>query len=167
MNINQMYPSKYIKSDDLQGQRLKLQIMSVTIEEVGDGEHKPVMRFIGKEKGMVLNKTNALALAVAFGDDTISWQGREIELLAMPVMFQGKQVMGLHTLPIGLSTAAASPPLSNDALTQQQFQQPGPHDADAQLVQPQPTTQREIREQSVESLAADIEAAEKAAGIDF
>ena len=38
--------------------------------------------------------------ASAFGDDTITWQGRSIELLAMPTMFQGKQVMGLVCLPI-------------------------------------------------------------------
>jgi len=100
MLISAAFASKYIKADDLGGQRHKLQIISVTTEEIADGEQKPVMRFTGLQKGMVLNKTNATALAVAFGDDTITWQGRSIELLAMPTMFQGKQVMGLVCLPI-------------------------------------------------------------------
>ena len=109
MNISDLYPSKYIKADDLKGQRVKLAIMSVTVEDVADGEQKPVMRFVGKQKGMVLNKTNALSLAVAFGDDVLTWTGREVELLAMPTHFNGKQVMGLVTLPLGLSTPAAAP----------------------------------------------------------
>ena len=99
MNINDMYPSKYIKSDDLGGQQVPVVVMNITIEEVGDKEHKPVMRFMGKDKGMVLNKTNALACASVWGDDTNSWQGMHAVLLAQPVMFQGKQVMGLALLP--------------------------------------------------------------------
>lgn len=159
MLVDQMYPSKYIKSEDLKGQRVKLQIASVVIEEVGDNEHKPVMRFINKQKGCVVNKTNAMALAVAFGDDSDRWIGREIELLAMPVMFNGKQVLGLHMLPIGLSTPAAQAgqPLSNDQTTQAQFQQPGPHD----FVAP------DLPEQDIAELANDIANAEKDAGINF
>jgi hypothetical protein len=99
MNINDMYPSKYIKSEDLQGQQVEVTCMSVTIEEVGDKEHKPVMRFMGKDKGMVLNKTNALACASVWGDDTNAWGGQRATLMAAPVMFQGKQVMGLQMLP--------------------------------------------------------------------
>ena len=134
MLISAAFASKYIKSNDLGGQRHKLQIMSVTIEEIADGEQKPVMRFIGRKKGMVLNKTNATALAAAFGDDTITWQGRSIELLAMPTMFQGKQVMGLVCLPIleqeQVSPSRTAEPLFDD---QAQFRKPGPHDA---MIQP-------------------------------
>lgn len=99
MKISEMFPSKYIKADDLQGQRLLLTIMSVTIEEVGEKEHKPVMRFVGKEKGLVLNKTNATSIAQIYGDDTMAWSGQRIELMAVPTTFNGKQVMGIVTLP--------------------------------------------------------------------
>jgi hypothetical protein len=99
MNINDLYPSKYIKADDIQGQQVQVTIQSVNIEEIADREHKPVMRFIGKEKGMVLNKTNGMACAAIWGDESTAWQGQRATLLAAPVMFQGKQVMGLQLLP--------------------------------------------------------------------
>jgi hypothetical protein len=162
MNVNDMFPSKYLKSDDLKGQRVRLQIMSVTIEEVADNEQKPVMRFIGKEKGMVLNKTNALALAVAFGEDTITWQGREIELLAMPVMFQGKQVMGLHTLPLGASVAPATPDYTRSARGDASS---GPHDYPGATIIDPATGQPP--EQSLADLEQDIAKAEQEAGVQF
>jgi hypothetical protein len=109
MNINDLYPSKYIKADDIQGQQVQVTIQSVNIEEIADKEHKPVMRFIGKEKGMVLNKTNGMACAAIWGDESTAWQGQRATLLAAPVMFQGKQVMGLQLLPKLAERAPAAP----------------------------------------------------------
>jgi hypothetical protein len=138
MNINDMYPSKYIKADDIMGQQVPVTVMSVNIEEIADKEHKPVMRFVGKEKGMVLNKTNALTCSHVWGDDTVIWQGQRATLLAAPVMFQGKQVMGLQILPTAPQQPQAQPQQQpaqqqqtyqqQDAGYQQQFQKPGPHD---------------------------------------
>ena len=135
MNISDLYPSKYIKADDLQGQQAPVTIMSITVEEIADKEFKPVMRFMGKDKGMVLNKTNAINCASVWGDDTIAWQGQHATLLAAPVMFQGKQVMGLQLLPKLAQQQQQQPggfnhpaQRTNDEITQAQFQQPGPHD---------------------------------------
>jgi len=187
LNVNDLFPSKYIKSDDLQGQRIPLTIQSVTVEEIADNERKQVMRFLGKQKGMILNKTNGLSLAASFGDDTIRWQGQQIELMAMPTMFQGKQVMGLVCLPIITQQPPQgfAPPQApqqpqtyqeQDQAQRTQFQQPGPHDARQQPQQhdqPQgfaqseqaPAIQKGQAQQTMEAVAADIEAAEKAAGI--
>ncbi len=99
MNINDAFPSKYIKADDLGGQRLTVTVMSVTMEDIGDKEFKPVMRFMGKDKGMVLNKTNATLCSQCWGEETNNWQGKTLELFSQPVMFQGKQVMGLAVAP--------------------------------------------------------------------
>jgi hypothetical protein len=102
LNINDAFPSKFIKSDDLGGARVTLKVMNVTMEDVGgDGkEFKPVMRFFNKEKGMVLNKTNAAACTAIWGPETDSWAGQALELYAQPVMFQGRQVMGLAVAPL-------------------------------------------------------------------
>jgi hypothetical protein len=141
MNINDLYPSKYIKADDIQGQQVPVTIQSVVIEEIADKEHKPVMRFIGKEKGMVLNKTNALTCAHVWGDESNAWAGQRATLLAAPVMFQGKQVMGLQLLPTlaqPQQVSINSPDYAQQAApgAPQQAQQPnpahhkpGPHDA--------------------------------------
>ena len=109
MNINDLYPSKYIKADDIQGQQVPVTIASISIEEVGDKDHKPVLKFIGKEKGMVLNKTNALACASIWGDETNAWSMQTATLLAQPVMFQGRQTMGLAILPNMPNQAAPAP----------------------------------------------------------
>ena len=138
MKISKTFQSKYIKADDLQGRRVVVQIMSVTLEEISDTERKPVMRFAGREKGMVLNRTNATACAQMFGDDTMTWSGQQVELLAMPTHFQGKQVLGLVTLPI--SSAPAQPQFDD----QSQFQQPGPHDGGSKIIQPHATQPRQV-----------------------
>jgi hypothetical protein len=130
MNINDMYPSKYIKSDDLGGAAVDVVVMAVVMEEVGDKEFKPVMRFMSKDKGMVLNKTNALNCAATWGDDTNLWQGKHATLMAQPVMFQGKQVMGLVILPKVAPPAQQAPQQPQPAQSQgQQWDTPpqAPH----------------------------------------
>ena len=84
------------------------------------------MRFAGRDKGMVLNRTNATACAQMFGDDTMTWAGQQVELIAMPTHFQGKQVLGLVTLPIAPAPAAAPAPAQFD--DQSQVRSPRPHD---------------------------------------
>jgi len=94
VNIKKVFPSKYLKADDLGRRRMKLTIGSIDIEDIG-GEEKPVIYFDGHVKGCVVNKTNATGLAMILGDETDDWIGKEIALYAAPVLFQGKQVMGM------------------------------------------------------------------------
>ena len=147
MNISELYPSKYIKADDLKGQQAPVTVMSITVEEIADKEFKPVMRFMGKEKGMVLNKTNALGCAAVWGDDTITWQGQQAILLAAPVMFQGKQVMGLQLLP-KLQQQQQAGGFGAQG-TAQQFQQPQGF-TDAQVRGPDPYAARGPQQSSDE-----------------
>lgn len=99
MKISDAFPSKYLKADDLGNARVPLTIKMVVIEDIADKEYKPVMHFMGKDKGMVLNKTNAGLCAAVWGDETDMWQGKQLDLYAQPVMFQGRQVMGLALAP--------------------------------------------------------------------
>jgi hypothetical protein len=95
VNINEEFPSKYLKAADLQGHAVKTTIRDVVSEQIG-GDRKLIMYFKGKEKGMVLNKTNARTIGDVFGDDTDDWIDKQIEVFAMKVDFQGRMVDGLR-----------------------------------------------------------------------
>lgn len=89
MRIGAAFPSKYIKAEDLNHQRIRIKMARVILEDVG-GEPKPVLYFYGTEKGMVLNKTNANEISEAYGDETDEWNGKEIELHEARVDFRKK-----------------------------------------------------------------------------
>ena len=91
MNIKKSFPSRWLKASDLNGRAVKVEIDKVIDEDIG-GEDKPVLYFAGKEKGVVLNKTNADVLADAFGDETDEWAGSKVELYPAKTQFQGKLV---------------------------------------------------------------------------
>lgn len=93
MKIGSAFPSTFLKAADLQGRRVTVQIDRVTIEDLGDGEKKPVLHFIGKDRGLVLNKTNAARIEEFTGtDETDEWHGASIVLFVDRVDFQGKRV---------------------------------------------------------------------------
>lgn len=79
MNIDSAFPSKWLKALDIKGKKVPVAIADVIMEEVGDGM-KPVLYFKNKEKGMVLNKTNADILREAFGPETDEWLEKKIIL---------------------------------------------------------------------------------------
>lgn len=95
MHISTAFPSEYLRAADLQGRRVTVKIDHVEMKDIG-GDPKPILYFIGKEKGMVLNKTNANAIAAAFGDDTDDWQDAEVVLFEAMVDFQGKTVPAIR-----------------------------------------------------------------------
>ena len=65
MSISKLFPSKYLKGDDIEDGDT-VTITKVTVERVGiDQEEKPVIHFEEKDKGVILNKTNAQAIAKA------------------------------------------------------------------------------------------------------
>ncbi len=96
MKFSEMFPSKFLKAADLNGNSVNAIIEQVEIQDVvGQGkkqDHKPVVFFQGKEKGLVCNKTNGQAIADAYGDDTEAWQGKELEVYPDRTSFQGKLV---------------------------------------------------------------------------
>jgi hypothetical protein len=98
MNINEAFPSNYLKSSDLQGNTPTVTMSHVTTEKMGD-DNKLVLYFHGKEKGMVLNKTNANNIASLYGPETEDWQGKKITLAVAWVDFQGRSVEALRVRP--------------------------------------------------------------------
>jgi len=98
MNINEAFPSNYLKSSDLQGSTPTVTMSHVTTEKMGD-DSKLVLYFQGKEKGMVLNKTNANNIASLYGPETEDWHGKKITLAVAWVDFQGRSVEALRVRP--------------------------------------------------------------------
>jgi arabinogalactan endo-1,4-beta-galactosidase len=89
MRISDAFPSNYLKASDLQGRNVTVTISHVDMETLGQ-DTRPVLYFKGKEKGLVLNKTNATNIAQMYGDDTEDWSGGEVILYEAMVDFQGK-----------------------------------------------------------------------------
>ena len=95
MRVSDAFPSNYVKCSDLQDQQVTVVIASVAMEDIGD-DNKPVVYFQGRQKGMVLNKTNANNISALYGDDTDDWTGREIILYPAMVDFQGRSVPAIR-----------------------------------------------------------------------
>jgi len=92
MKIAELFPSNYIKTDDIPaGKPVSLVIKSVELETIGDDE-KAVLYFLKLKKGLPLNKTNATVLAETYGDDTDDWAGKAVLLKRDMTDYQGKRV---------------------------------------------------------------------------
>ena len=91
MKITDAFPSNWLKAGDLQGREHQLVVKEVISEDIGDG-HKPVVYFQRGNKGLVLNKTNALAITEVYGDETDNWLGATVTIYPDKTQFQGRRV---------------------------------------------------------------------------
>jgi hypothetical protein len=87
MKISEMFPSPWLAAADLNNTNVTVEIEDVTYEAVGkDQEKKPIAKFKGKSKRLILNKTNCRAIAALYGDDSRAWPQNPITLF--PTMTQ-------------------------------------------------------------------------------
>jgi len=128
MDITQAFPSKFLKADDLQGTTRTVTMESVAMEEVAPGESKPVLRFVGIPKGLVLNKVNTATIVSAFGKETTTWTGNNLMLFAQTVAFQGRMVPAIRV---------AAAPQATPAPQQAPVQQTIPADTAPAAAQPE------------------------------
>ena len=107
MKVSDQYSSSWLKATDLRGQPITVTISDVKMEQVGQ-DHKMVCYFQGKDKGLVLNKTNATTIATSLGDETMGWGGRQIVLMPTKVNFQGQMVDAIRvSVPVDQQAQAA------------------------------------------------------------
>ena len=95
MKILDAFPSKFVKASDLQGREQVVTIREVRLENIRGGK-KPTLYFDGKKKGMILNKTNATAIAAMYGGETDAWVGKALTLYPTMVEFQGGMVESIR-----------------------------------------------------------------------
>jgi len=107
----------FLKQEDLQGKAVRAVIGSVVMDDVKDNdsgktEKKLVMHFVGKDKALILNRTNCEALEEICGtDDYAAWLGHTVVLYTDPtVKFGGKTVGGLRIRAAGGAPVPAPPP---------------------------------------------------------
>jgi hypothetical protein len=83
MDVNNLFPSKYLKASDATPS-ITLTVKGVTWEKMkdkdGNEEEKPVIYFNEQTKGMVLNRTNANTLTHLYGSETDKWVGQRVVL---------------------------------------------------------------------------------------
>ena len=96
MKISSAFPSKFLKAADLQDQNVNVVISHCDMDDVGDTDKKPVLFFKGKDKGVVLNKTNSKVIAMSYGDDTEAWAGKPLILFPAMVEFRGDMVEAIR-----------------------------------------------------------------------
>jgi hypothetical protein len=109
MKISEMFPSNYLKADDLAGDTLAT-ITAVKLEPIGpDKKQKPTIYFREFTKPLVANKTNSNTIAEIYGDNTDAWTGKKVVLFKTWVDFQGKSIEALRVRAPKLKSAAALP----------------------------------------------------------
>jgi len=120
MDLNALYPSNYLKASDLQGREVTVTIDRVVVEKLGQDD-KPIMYFQGKQKGVVLNKTNATNIGSVYGSETTAWTGKKVTLFPAWVDFQGKSVQAIRIRPAFDQQAQAPQPVPQQQPTQPQY----------------------------------------------
>jgi hypothetical protein len=104
-DLEACYGSKYLSATDIGSRKIKAKIAKIRKEELkqnnGPTRNKFILYFDVVDKAMVLNATNKQVLVDALGTKPADWIGAEVGILAEPVQFAGKSVMGLRVRVLG------------------------------------------------------------------
>ena len=124
MKISQAFAGSYLKAADVPTP-VVLTVQSVVMEQIGEERSsKPVVRFHGESRGLVLNKVNGLEVSSWYGDDTSTWIGQPIEVYATTTFFGGKTVPCLRVrrpaTPVPVLQQPGASPQPPTAVPQQQ-----------------------------------------------
>lgn len=96
--VSQLYPSPYLHAVDLKGQPQVVVIAGVA--EVPVKETKKLAVYLASiDKPLVLNKTNARAIAALHGDDPNSWTHQRLELYPTKTELNGEMVDCIRIRP--------------------------------------------------------------------
>jgi hypothetical protein len=107
----------YLKTEDLAGGAARAVIEAVQIESIkdqdsGQMEKKLVAHFVGKDKALILNRTNAESLEAICGtDDYAAWVGHPVVLYATTTQFGAKTVPCLRIRAPKPATPPPPPPV--------------------------------------------------------
>ena len=97
MNINQMFPNRFLKGEELNGP-VTVKIVEVKQERAysrWEGEREIYVLYCGNAtRGVVLSKPLALSIAQALGEnDTERWRGKAITLYPQPMKVAGRDLV--------------------------------------------------------------------------
>jgi hypothetical protein len=128
MNVKAMFPSNYIAHEDLQSQDVPVQIAGCRMEPLkqdnGPDREKPVLYFVGHQRGLVLNQVNAMTISSLYGDETEAWRGRWITLYPTQCQFGARMVDCIRVRPFPPQQGNVQPTLYQQPQPQPFGQQP-------------------------------------------
>ena len=97
MKGSDVFGSGLLKADDIEGHSPIVTIASVEVKTFRDGTSKPLIRFVGKDKGLICNRTNWNSIVDITGEqDSDAWTGTKIRLVVSRVDFHGRQVPAIR-----------------------------------------------------------------------
>jgi hypothetical protein len=97
IKIGDIYGGKFLKAEDLQGQKHVVEIEKWEIVTHKDHKQQIALHFVDREKMLGLNLTNATTLAaLANSEDPDEWVGAKIRLYTTKVPMEGKQVLAIR-----------------------------------------------------------------------
>jgi hypothetical protein len=113
MQRSEIFPSRYIKADDLPGPRVVTIAKAEMQPFKNDGreQEKLVVVFREKVKSLVVNLSNydSISIECGLGDETNAWTGHKIELYATTTRFGTKTVPCVRVRPPAQPELAAKP----------------------------------------------------------
>ena len=100
--VSEVYASPWLRADDLNGKTIKVKIARAGADVIpqadGSEQERIICDFIGKQKRLILNKTQGATLAGIAGDDTDDWTGVEVYLSPQPTN-NGKLTVAIMPVP--------------------------------------------------------------------
>ena len=107
MKGSDIFSGKSLKAEDIKGHEPIVTIESVEMKKFDDGP-KAIIKFAGKEKTLVCNRTNWNSIVDITGEeDSDDWAGHKVKLVVARVDFQGKRVDAIRIDPPGSGKKAA------------------------------------------------------------
>src|SRR5262249_25473714 len=118
MHVDELYPSRFLRCADLNGRPLRVTIAGIKREDVS-GEPKNILLFSGNTKSLILNKTNARAIAKALGcDETRDWRGKSVLLVPAVTDYKGDTVDCIRVRAAPQQQSASDEPPFDDDIPQ-------------------------------------------------
>jgi len=104
-DYRQMFDREYVAAYDLpEGKDIVVTISKVTVAQLpvagtSKTQKRPIVFFEGRDKGMVLNKTNGKTIAALYGPKVEAWTGKQIVLFVVEVPFGAEIVPAIRVRP--------------------------------------------------------------------
>lgn len=104
-DYRRMYDDKeHLYAYDLDGREVTVQIEKVFAGELmgekGRKSKKPMIKFVGKDKKLAINKTNGKTIAKLYGKNTEDWEGQFITIYPTTTEFGGETHDCIRVKPI-------------------------------------------------------------------
>jgi hypothetical protein len=102
MKLNEMFPSRYVKGQDLNGRAVTVTIERIQLEGMRPNPKSPelekyVLYTTEGKKGIVLSKTIATQIARILGsDESDEWKGKKVTLFPTPMTVAGVQRVAIR-----------------------------------------------------------------------